>query len=63
MIFLNKIIKLNMIFNEGNVPDFGSIELGQDGVLTLLNTDKSKLNSVLTRAGCSIRTVHRRHRT
>lgn len=45
------IIKLGMIFDDNNVPDFGSIERGQDGVLTLLNTDKAKLNSTLTRAG------------
>ena len=53
MIFLNKVIKLGMVFNEGSVPDFGSIEMGQDGALTLLDDDKSKLNSTLTRAGCT----------
>ena len=45
------IIKLGMIFDENNVPDFGSIESGKDGTLTLLNADKAKLNSTLTRAG------------
>lgn len=45
------VIKLGMLFADNNVPDFGSIEMGVDGALTLLETDKSKLNSLLTRAG------------
>lgn len=46
-------VMLGMIFEENNVPDFGSIEQGQDGVLTLLNDDRSKLNSKLTRSFCT----------
>ena len=45
------VIKLGMVFADNNVPDFGSIETGIDGALTLLDTDKSKLNSLLTRSG------------
>ena len=28
-----KIVKLCMVFENGNAPDFGSIEAGQDGAL------------------------------
>lgn len=49
---MGKIIKLGMVFEIGNVPDFGSIEAGQDGALTLLEEDVGKLNSALTRAAC-----------
>ena len=45
------VVKLGMIFADNNVPQFGSIEEGTDGALTLLAADKSKLNSLLTRAG------------
>ena len=45
------VIKLGMVFADNNVPDFGSIETGVDGILTLLDADKSKLNSLLTRSG------------
>ncbi len=43
---MNKIIKFGMTFSESNAPDFGSIKRGQDGVLTLLSADKTKLNSI-----------------
>ncbi len=51
MFFLKRIIKLGMVFDENNAPDFGSIEEGRDGALTLLDYDKGKLNTVLTKAG------------
>jgi uncharacterized repeat protein (TIGR02543 family) len=47
-----KIVKLGMVFENGNAPDFGSIEAGQDGSLTLLDKDVGKLNSALTKAAC-----------
>ena len=49
---MNKVIRLGMVFDENNVPDFGSIEEGRDGALTLLDADKGRLNSALTRAAC-----------
>lgn len=49
---MGKTIKLGMVFEIGNAPDFGSIEAGQDGALTLLDEDVGKLNSALTRAAC-----------
>ena len=45
-----KIVKLGMVFENGNAPDFGSIEAGADGALTLKSADVGKLNSVLTKA-------------
>ena len=46
---MNKVIKLGMLFNEGNVPDFGSIEQNSiSGSLFLLSADIPKLNSLLT---------------
>lgn len=58
---MNKVIKLNMIFNEGNVPDFGSIEEGIDGSLTLLDADKGKLNTVLKKEVCNSYLVNGSH--
>ena len=50
---MNKIIKLGMTFNEGNVPDFGSMEKdNRSGILFLLAEDIPKLNSTLTRTAC-----------
>ena len=47
---MNKVIKLGMLFNEGNVPDFGSIEQDSgSGSLFLLAEDIPKLNSMLTK--------------
>ena len=47
---MNKVIKLGMLFNEGNVPDFGSIEQdSSSGSLFLLAEDIPKLNSMLTK--------------
>ncbi len=47
---MNKIIKLGMLFNEGNVPDFGSIEQDSSSrILFLLSEDIPKLNSMLTK--------------
>ena len=47
---MNKVIKLGMLFNEGNVPDFGSIEQDSNsGSLFLLAEDIPKLNSMLTK--------------
>ncbi|MBQ5824797.1 MAG: hypothetical protein IIW48_08325 [Clostridia bacterium] len=48
---MSKIVFLGMVFDEDNAPDFGSIEEGADGFLTLLDEDKGKLNSLLTKAG------------
>lgn len=48
------VIKLDMGFDESNVPDFGSIDFFGDGSkdITLMSEDISKLNSVLNRAVC-----------
>ena len=44
--------KLGMRFKEGQEPDFGSIESSGYGEFTLLDADKSKLNTALTRTAC-----------
>ena len=42
-----------MNFPDDNTPDFGSIAFDREKeILHLLNTDISKLNSVLTKANC-----------
>ena len=46
-------VKFGMIFKDGQKPDFGSIEKSGEREFTLLEADKSKLNSVLTRAACT----------
>ena len=47
---MKKVIKLGMLFNEGDVPDFGTIEQdSRSGSLILLAEDIPKLNSMLTR--------------
>lgn len=46
-------VELWMIFKEDMAPDFGSIERGAEDELTLLDADKSKLNSALTSAACT----------
>lgn len=51
---MNTVIKLGMIFNEGNVPEFGSIELTpQNNNVVLLADDIPKLNSTLTKTACA----------
>ena len=51
--FILKTIILNMVFDNENKPDIGSIKFDRYGEnLHLLSTDISKLNSVLTRAVC-----------
>lgn len=45
-------IKLDIIFEE-TAPDFGSVERTLNGDLQLLEADKTKLNSMLTRATCT----------
>ena len=49
---MNKVIRLGMLFNEGEVPDFGSIvgDVHQRGLYYLLAKDIPKLNTMLTRA-------------
>ena len=50
---MNKINKFGMLFNEGNVPDFGSIEPAPSGHnVILLSDDITKINSTLTAAVC-----------
>lgn len=46
-------VKFGMVFKDGKMPDFGSIEKSGVKEFTLLEADKSKLNSVLTRAACT----------
>ena len=47
---MNKAVKLGMVFNENNIPDFGSIEQNPNsGSLFLLSEDIPKLNSMLTK--------------
>ena len=50
---MSKVIRFDMVFDSTDMPDFGSIEPGADGVLTLLAADVSKLNSALTRTVCT----------
>ena len=49
---MNKVIKLGMLFNESELPDFGSIQQKSTNlnILYLLAEDIPKLNSMLTRA-------------
>lgn len=49
---MNKVIRLGMVFNEGDVPDFGSVvgDINQEGLYYLLAEDIPKLNTMLTRA-------------
>ena len=49
---MNKVIKLGMLFNEGNVPDFGSIQMKSNdaNIYYLLAQDIPKLNGMLTKA-------------
>ena len=54
---MSQIIKLDMVFDSTNVPDFGSIEFGADGALTLLAADVTKLNTALTRTACALKLV------
>ena len=50
---MNKVIKLGMLFNGNNIPDFGNIEQDSDGHrLFLLAEDIPKLNSTLTKTAC-----------
>ena len=49
---MNKVIKLGMLFDGNSVPDFGSIEMSEYGDYVLLDTDVSKLNTVLTKTNC-----------
>lgn len=55
---MNKIIKFDMVFDTSNMPDFGSIEQGADGALTLLAADVTKLNTALTRTVCAPKLVN-----
>ena len=49
-----KTIILNMVFDDANKPDVGSIRLDRYGEnLHLLGTDVDKLNTVLTREVCT----------
>jgi len=51
---MNTIIKLGMLFKEGSVPEFGSIELNpKNKSLVLLAADIPKLNSTLTKTACT----------
>ena len=49
---MNKVIRLGMVFDEDDVPDFGSIveDVHQMGLYYLLARDIPKLNTMLTRA-------------
>lgn len=44
--------KLGMLFDEENIPDFGSIEKSGPREYTLLSADIDKLNHTLTRSVC-----------
>ena len=48
---MNKVSKLGMLFNEGNVPDFGSIQMQSNdtNIYYLLAQDIPKLNGMLTK--------------
>lgn len=47
------IILVKMGFDPDNLPDLGSIDFDREGkYLHLIDTDISKLNSILTRAAC-----------
>lgn len=51
---MNKINKFGMLFDEGNVPDFGGIEPAPGGHSVILpSEDIPKLNSTLTAAACA----------
>lgn len=49
---MNKVSRLGMLFNEGNVPDFGSIQMKSNdtNIYYLLAQDIPKLNGMLTKA-------------
>ena len=48
-----KILKLGMTFNEGSMPDFGSIDMNPHTKnIFLLADDISKLNTTLTKENC-----------
>ena len=49
---MNKVSRLGMLFSEGNVPDFGSIQMTSKNtnIYYLLAQDIPKLNGMLTRA-------------
>ena len=49
---MSKVIKLGMVFDAENAPDFGSIE-GEGCEFTLLAEDIAKLNTVLKRSVCT----------
>ena len=48
-----KVIKLGMIFDSSTAPDFGSIERSPEGDFTLLDADKTKLNTALKQSVCA----------
>ena len=50
---MGKIIKLGMVFEIGNAPDFGSICQSTSNEYILLAADISKLNSALTSTVCT----------
>jgi len=51
---MNTIIKFGMLFNEGSLPQFGSIESnGSHNGVVLLADDIPKLNSLLTKTACT----------
>lgn len=49
---MNKVSRLGILFNEGNVPDFGSIQMKSNdtNIYYLLAQDIPKLNGMLTKA-------------
>lgn len=50
---MTKVMKNGMPFEENNIPDFGSIDRGEDGHLYLVAEDIPKLNTTCTVAGCT----------
>lgn len=50
---MGKIIKLGMVFEIGNEPDFGGIRQTRDSNFTAPADDVVKLNSALTRTVCA----------
>lgn len=50
---MSKVMKIGMPFEENNIPDFGSIERGEDDHLYLAAADIPKLNAACTLAGCT----------
>lgn len=49
---MSNIVKLGMIFDESNVPDFGNIVIDKNGDFALLQTDLPKLLTNVTRNIC-----------